>query len=274
MWEKDLHLFSLFDKNLLLDVNSGSVHELDEVAYQVLKTIEEEGEEAALLRFETEAGEVLGELKDLIKRGFLASSLPEPNQLLFKAGFLKSLCLNVAHSCNLSCIYCFASQGTFNQQQEMMSLEVGRKAIDYLLQKSGSRPTVEIDFFGGEPLLNWKTVKALTLYGEETAQKRGKAISFTLTTNATLLKPGIIDFLNQHNFQVVLSLDGRKAIHDQARPLVKGEPTFERALKGISDLISARGHYNYYIRGTYTHYNLDYAQDVIYRADHGYKEIA
>lgn len=274
MWEKDLHLFSLFDKNLLLDVNSGSVHELDEVAYQVLKTIEEEGEEAALSRFETEAEEVLGELKDLIKRGFLASSLPVADIAPSKTDILKSLCLNVAHSCNLACIYCFASQGTFNQQQEMMSLEVGRKAIDYLLQKSGSRPTVEIDFFGGEPLLNWKTVKALTLYGEETAQKRGKVISFTLTTNATLLKPGIIDFLNQHNFQVVLSLDGRKAIHDQARPLVKGGPTFERALKGISDLISTRGHYNYYIRGTYTHYNLDFVQDVIYLADLGFKEIS
>lgn len=274
LWEKDLHLFSLFDKNLLLDVNSGSVHELDEEAYQVLKTMKEEGEEAALLRFGRGAEEVLGELKDLIKRGFLASSLPVADILPLKTDILKSLCLNVAHSCNLACIYCFASQGTFRQKREMMSFKVGKAALDYLLRQSGSRPTVEVDFFGGEPLLNWQVVEALTLYGEEAAKKKGKGISFTLTTNATLLKPNIIDFLNEHNFQVVLSLDGRKAIHDKARPSLKGEPTFERTLKGISDFIFARGHFNYYIRGTYTHYNLDFAQDIIFLADLGFKEIS
>jgi len=232
------------------------------------------GEDELILKFGAEAEEVLEEIKALEQEGLLAAEAATGENMVRGDDLLKSLCLNVAHDCNLRCRYCFAGTGKFGGPRGLMSETTGQRAIDFLLEKSGPRKTCEIDFFGGEPLLNLSVVESLVAYGKEAAKLKGKTMSFTLTTNGLLLDQKARDFLNREKMQVVVSLDGRPQVHDRMRPRPGNRPSFAAVQENISQFAASRNQENYYVRGTYTHFNTDFATDVFYLADLGFKEIS
>ncbi|MGI6555181.1 MAG: thioether cross-link-forming SCIFF peptide maturase [Bacillota bacterium] len=282
-WSRDIHKFLLHGTRVLLDVNSGSVHIIDELAWDVLEALEQcrGNVQAAVSRLKgkypaEEVIEVIGELQKLKQERILFTSDSQVEEWTKqeKEYLVKSLCLNVAHDCNMRCGYCFAAKISFGGKRELMSLEVGQKAIDFLLEQSGSRKHLEVDYFGGEPLLNQGTVQELTRYGAEKAARRGKKIKFTITTNCLLIDDSFIRFVNDYDMQVVLSLDGRQSVHDGVRRTAGGGPTYDTILPRMLKLTESRNHDNYYVRGTYTRKNMDFSKDVLHLFDLGFKHVS
>lgn len=278
-----IHKFSLNGHRMVVDVNSGSVCELDEIGYVLLdfagedmpETLPEQAK-ALLPRYGRQAlEETWGELFSLKAGGRLFS--PDVYEQYRGAGDMapvKSMCLNVAHDCNLRCSYCFASTGDFGGGRKLMPLSVGKQAIDFLLSHAGSRHNLELDFFGGEPMMNFDVVKALVAYGREAEKKVDKHIRFTMTTNALLLDDEKIDFINREMHNVVLSIDGRESVHDRMRRRADGSGSYQTVLDNIRRLVEKRGQRGYYVRGTFTRKNLDFSKDVLALADAGFQEIS
>jgi uncharacterized protein len=280
-WDKDLHLYTYKELNILLDINSGAVHLVDDLTKDVINSlIQHNGEALQVLAklkstySEEEIVEVLAELKSLEEEGLLFTQEEITAPWTAEEKIIKSLCLHVAHDCNLRCRYCFAGTGEFNGPRGLMELEVGKAALDFLLANSGSRPTVEVDFFGGEPLMNMPVVRELVFYGEEAAAKAGKTIEFTLTTNGMLLDDEISSFLKEHKVNLVLSIDGRREVNDYMRPMAGGQGSYERIVPRYRQLVQALKPTDYYIRGTYTRYNLDFAEDVRHLHDLGFTSLS
>ncbi len=275
-----LHKFIINDTRVVLDVHSGAVHRVDEVTWDVLEdyrnTARTDLVEKLSRRYPGhEVVEALAEVDGLVDEGLLFSPDPLNKSYIPPAhNIVKALCLHLAHDCNLSCRYCFAGQGKFGGSAGLMSLETGKAALDFLMASSGGRRHVEVDFFGGEPLLNKRVLYDLVEYGKELAKERGKELKFTLTTNGLLLDEDTGEFLNRNNMSVVLSLDGRPGVHNAMRPLTGGGGSYDVVSRKIIDFLESRNYCNYYVRGTYTSYNTDFSRDVMHLAGLGLKEIS
>ena len=274
------HKFQFHDINLVLDVNSGTVHALDQVAWDIVDYYNEGFDSIKKNLEKSYSEEVLQEayqeLKELADAELFESSDSYKEKVVNKekSGELKAMCFNIAHDCNIRCGYCFASTGDYHGGRKLMSLETAKAGLDFLLEKSGKRKRLEVDFFGGEPLLNFEVIKETVKYGREKEKSLGKRIGFTMTTNGVLLNDEVIDFLNENMDNVVISLDGRPEVNDKMRKFVGGKGTTEDLLPLIKKFVEKRGEKSYYIRGTYTAYNLDFSKDVLFMADQGYKEIS
>ncbi|AXU28841.1 TPA: thioether cross-link-forming SCIFF peptide maturase [Clostridioides difficile] len=274
-----IHKFSMNGYNIVLDVNGGAVHVLDDVAYDLLDFYKEKSKEEILEILkskyqEEKINEAYEEILNLEKEGLLYTedTYQYHPSFVYREPVVKALCLNVAHDCNLKCKYCFAAQGDFGGEKELMSFEVGKAAIDYLIGNSGSRKNLEIDFFGGEPLMNFEVVKQLVDYGRSVEKDYNKNIRFTITTNGVLLNDEIIDYINENMHNVVLSLDGRKEVNDNMRPTLNDKGSYDITLPRFKKLVEKRAKDKYYyIRGTFTRDNLDFSKDVMHFADLGFK---
>lgn len=274
--------------NIVLDVFSGSVHVVDDVAYDIISMIKTASEDEIVRAMtekykaredvtEDEIRECIGDIHELEKSGQLFSedAYAEIAKNYRRNNFnVKAICLHVAHTCNLNCSYCFAAQGKYHGERAVMSLETGKRAIDFLIENSGSHKNLDIDFFGGEPLMNWEVVKQLVEYGREQEKLHGKNIRFTLTTNGVLLNDEVIDFCNKEMHNVVLSLDGRPEVHNRFRKDYGGVGSYEKILPNFLNFLKKRGNKSYYMRGTYTHYNTDFLNDILHMADLGFKELS
>lgn len=274
-----IHAFTALGRKMALDVGSGAVHALDDLAYEAVKQWETLPREAlgALLCAsfpEDEVNEALEELAELAAQGQLGAEEPkdvEPAQ----AGVVKAMCLHAAHDCNLRCRYCFASQGDYrDRDRSLMPAEVGIKALEWLVQHSGARRNLEVDFFGGEPLMNFNAIKRIVAHGRLLEKTRDKQFKFTLTTNALGLTDEIIAFLNEEMDNVVLSIDGRREVHDAMRPAPNGGGSFDLVLPKAKRLADSRGQQRYYVRGTFTRHNLDFDRDVLTLSDEGFEQIS
>ena len=274
-----IHKFSMNGYNIVLDVNGGAVHVLDDVAYRVLDFYKEKSKEEIVeaLKDEYSAEQVLeacDEIANLEEEGLLYTEEVYSTHPSFvdRKKVVKAMCLHVAHDCNLKCKYCFAAQGDFGGTKELMSFEVGKKAIDYLIANSGNRRNLEIDFFGGEPLMNFDVVKQLVEYGRSVEEEHGKNIRFTITTNGILLDDEKIKYINENMHNAVLSLDGRKNVNDNMRPTLNDKGSHDIISPKFKKLVDERPKDKYYyIRGTFTRENLDFAEDVMYFAEQGFK---
>ncbi len=281
-----VHRYKLNNYNIVLDVCSGSVHAVDELTYDMVGLFETGDRDAVLAAMRAqhpeadaaELGEIYDQLAELRDAGRLFAPdtfAPMAGALKQKsAGIVKALCLHVAHTCNLNCAYCFASQGKYHGERAVMSLDVGKRALDFLIEHSGSRRNLEVDFFGGEPLMNWEVVKDLVRYAREREKETGKNFRFTLTTNGLLIDDDVIDFCNREMHNVVLSLDGRKEVHDRWRVDYAGNGSWERIVPKFQKLVAARGGKGYYMRGTFTHNNPDFLQDIRTMLDLGFTELS
>ncbi|MCQ2561601.1 MAG: thioether cross-link-forming SCIFF peptide maturase [Clostridia bacterium] len=284
-----VHQYKLNDFNIVLDTCSGSVHVVDEVAYDIIdmyeKCSEEEIVKAILEKYkdredvtEEDVKLCIGDVGQLKEAGKLFT----PDNYEDMAGtfkersgdVVKALCLHVAHTCNLNCSYCFASQGKYHGDRALMSFEVGKRALDFLMEHSGTRTNLEVDFFGGEPLMNWDVVKQLVNYARSVEKEHKKNFRFTLTTNGMLIDDDVIEFANKEMSNVVLSLDGRKEIHDRLRVDYAGNGSYEKIVPKFRKLVDSRGGKNYYMRGTFTHANPDFTKDVFHMADLGFTELS
>ena len=273
-----IHKFSMDGYNIVLDVNGGGVHVLDDVAYDLVDLFEEKSMEEIVDALSKEytkeqIEEAYEEIKTLKEEGllFTEDTYQDHPSFVNRKKVVKALCLHVSHDCNLKCKYCFASQGDFGGEKEMMSVEVGKKAIDYLIANSGNRRNLEIDFFGGEPLMNFDVVKELVEYGRKVEKEHNKNIRFTMTTNGVLLDDDKIDYINEHMHNVVLSLDGRKEVNDNMRPTVNDKGSYDVIMPKFKKLVEKRDKdKSYYIRGTFTRDNLDFGEDVLHFADEGF----
>jgi len=275
-----IHAFSFDGTNIVLDVNSDAVHEVDEPTFQIIQEYEANSESELINKYGSAYGvstvrDILQEIKDLKDNGLLFSPEPLPDGYLpQESETVKALCLNLAHDCNLRCHYCFASQGDFGGQRELMSAEVGRAALDFLMTASGSRRHIEVDFFGGEPLMNRAVLIDLVEYGRLKAKQAGKEIKFTLTTNVTLLDQEMLQFIGEQDMAVVLSIDGRPEVHDRMRVTASGGASYQRVMDKIIELTGSPGCSEYVTRGTFTHYNLDFCADVMHLAEAGLNRIS
>lgn len=280
-----IHSFKLFGTNIVLDVNSGVVYEFDDVSFDVLELYKDNYIDTITEKLEGRYGrekvtESYFEIKSLEDKGLLYSediyeNLPVSRGAAIEEGNpVKALCLHVAHDCNLRCRYCFASTGDFGRQRSLMSKEIGRKAIDFLVANSGNRRNLEVDFFGGEPLLNFGTVKETVEYARSIEKAAGKNFRFTITTNALLLNEENKRFINEQMDNVVLSIDGREEVNDRMRKRVDGRGIYKEILPKIIDLAESRNQDRYYVRGTFTRENLDFSKDVLHLADLGFKQIS
>lgn len=275
---KLVHKFKQNGYNFLLDVNSGSIHLVDDIAYDVMDYYESgisAVKEALCKRYELDdIVTAFEELKALETEGVLYTDdiFPNTDTFLSRKPVVKAMCLHMAHDCNLKCKYCFASQGDFNGPKGLMSFEVGKKSLDYLIANSGNRKNLEVDFFGGEPLLNFEVVKQLVDYGNEQAAKHNKLFRFTITTNGVLLDDEKIKYINEHMHNVVLSLDGRKEINDNMRPTLNDKGSYDVIVPKFQKLIKERDKNKfYYIRGTFTRHNMDFGKDVLHFRDLGFE---
>ncbi|MDO5409148.1 MAG: thioether cross-link-forming SCIFF peptide maturase [Lachnospiraceae bacterium] len=280
-----IHQYKNNGYNIVLDVCSGSVHVVDDITYDAIGLYETQDKEqvlAALSRSypqakEEELKEVLGEIDELKEQGLLYAEDIYKDYVIDvknRTTIVKALCLHVAHDCNLACRYCFAGEGEYHGDRSLMSFEVGKKALDYLLQNSGSRRNLEVDFFGGEPLLNWKVVKELVAYGRSKEEEYNKNFRFTLTTNGVLLNDDVIDFCNKEMSNVVLSLDGRKEVNDKMRPFPKGAGSYDIIVPKFQNFVQKRGDKDYFVRGTFTRNNLDFSKDLMEYADLGFEKMS
>ncbi len=260
-----IHIFSYHDKRYIYDTGSGSLHECDDKTARYLK-----GEPVELT--DEELKNTLDDLAGLRSAGLLGKE--EPSVYPRKSREIKALCLHICHDCNLRCRYCFADEGAYHAAREMMSFGTAKAAIDFLIRESGSRKVLEVDFFGGEPLMNLDVIKRTVYYAKEEAQKRGKRFLFTTTTNGLLLDDDAISFFNAEMENVVLSLDGRKEIHDEVRRTVNGKGSFDAVVSKIKKFVRARGDKHYYVRGTFTAKNLDFSKDVLFLADEGFDSLS
>ena len=278
-----IHKYKLGDYNIVLDVNSGGVHVVDELTYDMLDNVAppfapECPEEVVtkLSRFydPEEVRSCYAEILEAYQEGILFSPDDYEKYANFAvASPIKAMCLNIAHDCNLRCKYCFASTGDFGEGRKLMSYETGKKAVDFLLQNSGDRVNLEMDFFGGEPLMNFETVKKIVEYARSQEPVYHKKFRFTITTNGMLLTDDKIDFINREMSNVVLSIDGRKEVNDRMRPRVDGKGSYDKIIPMYKKLVDQRGEKEYYVRGTYTKYNLDFSDDVFALLDAGFDQI-
>ncbi|HOA85048.1 MAG TPA: thioether cross-link-forming SCIFF peptide maturase [Bacillota bacterium] len=283
-----VHQFKLGGYNIVLDVNSGSVHSVDDVAYDMIALYPEYPREEIISQMldkyrgrpdvtEDELGECYSDIQALVDAKKLYSpdefekiaALPKPH-----VGTIKALCLHVAHTCNLNCGYCFAGQGRYRGEREVMNYETGCAAIDFLIEHSGRRHNLEVDFFGGEPLMCWETVKKIVAYARERERECGKNFRFTLTTNGLLIDDDVIEFCNREMHNVVLSLDGRREVNDRFRKTLTGQGSYDIILPKFKKFVEARGDRSYYIRGTYTHFNTDFTEDILHMADLGFDQLS
>ena len=284
-----LHQYKLNGYNIVLDTCSGSVHSVDEVAYDIIAMYEsataDEIVAAMMAKYgdredvtEEEIRLCISDVEALKNMGKLFTPdtfAPMAGTLKERSGdVVKALCLHVAHTCNLNCSYCFASQGKYHGDRALMSFEVGKRALDFLIENSGKRRNLEVDFFGGEPLMNWDVVKELVQYARSIEKEHGKNFRFTLTTNGVLIDDEVIEFSNKEMSNVVLSLDGRKEIHARLRVDYAGNGSYERIVPKFKQFVESRGGRNYYMRGTFTHANPDFTKDVFHMADMGFTELS
>ncbi len=277
-----VHQYKNNGYNIVLDVNSGAVHVVDDVAYDVIPLFETSTKEEIIDSLkerypQAEITESYEEVKELAEQGSLFTKDQYQGymeQFQDRPTVVKALCLHIAHDCNLACRYCFAEEGEYHGRRALMSFEVGKAALDFLIANSGSRRNLEVDFFGGEPLLNFDVVKRLVAYGREQEKLHDKKFRFTLTTNGVLLDDEVMEFANQEMANVVLSIDGRKEIHDKMRPFRKGAGSYELIVPKFQKLAESRNQDRYYVRGTFTHHNLDFSKDVLHLADLGFRQIS
>ena len=284
-----IHQYKLGGYNVVLDVCSGAVHVVDEVAYDIIEMFETHGKDEIIAAMNKKYGdreditpedieECFAQVVSLKEAGKLfAPDTFEPMAGHLKAktsGVIKALCLHIAHTCNLNCSYCFASQGKYHGDRAVMSFEVGKRALDFLIENSGNRHNLEVDFFGGEPLMNFQVVKDLVAYARSIEKKKGKNFRFTLTTNGMLIDDDVIEFANRECHNVVLSLDGRKEIHDRFRVDYAGHGSFDRIVPKFQKLVESRGGKGYYMRGTFTHANPDFLKDIQVMLDLGFNELS
>lgn len=278
-----IHRYKNNGYNIVLDVNSGSVHVVDELVYDAVGLLDEGKDETQV----TEA------LKDTYQEDDIRTALQEIRELkdadmLFtediyrnaiehfkeRQTVVKALCLHIAHDCNLACRYCFAEEGEYHGRRALMTYEVGKQALDFLIANSGNRRNLEVDFFGGEPLMNWQVVKDLVAYGRQQEKLYNKKFRFTLTTNGVLLDDEVMEFANREMDNVVLSIDGRKEVHDFMRPFRKGAGSYDLVVPKFLKFAESRGEKSYYARGTFTRHNLDFSKDVLHLADLGFDQIS
>lgn len=280
-----VHQYKLNGYDIVLDTASGSVHLVDDVAYDIIEMYKSRTPDeicaAVCAKYPEVTREDVLECLDDIAALEAAHKLFTPDDYEELAGeykerskVIKALCLHVAHTCNLNCSYCFASQGKYHGERALMSFEVGRRALDFLVENSGTRRNLEVDFFGGEPLMNWQVVKDLVAYARSIEKDAGKNFRFTLTTNGVLLDDEVTEFCNREMHNVVLSLDGRKEVNDRFRVDVAGNGSYERIVPNFQRFVAARGDKSYYMRGTYTHYNPDFTNDLFHMADLGFTELS
>lgn len=282
-----VHKFKQLDLNIVLDVYSGSVHVVDDAFYDMLDFIEEPYNEANIdfdkIKIElakkysaTEIDEAIDEMNSLVSEGLLFSEdeYAEIAKKWQKKSVVKALCLHVAHDCNLRCKYCFADTGEYQGRRGLMSAEVGKKAIDFVIQNSGNRKNIEIDYFGGEPLMNFGVVKEITEYAKEQGKIHDKNFRFTITTNGLLLNDEVKEYVNKNMSNIVLSLDGTKETNDRVRFRVDKSGTYDAIVPKFIDIAESRGQMDYYTRGTFTAFNLDFAKDVLHLADLGFKQTS
>ncbi len=284
-----MHQYKLNGYNIVLDTCSGAVHVVDDVAYDIIAGYKTKSREEIVSDMlekykgrsdvtEEDINACIDDVKALEEDGQLYT----PDTFKDMAGtfkersgnVIKALCLHVAHTCNLNCSYCFASQGKYHGERALMSFEVGKRAIDFLIENSGERRNLEVDFFGGEPLMNWDVVKQIVKYARSVEKQHGKNFRFTLTTNGMLIDDEVIEFSNKEMSNVVLSLDGRKEIHDATRVDYAGNGSYDRIVPKFQKLVVSRGGKNYYMRGTFTHKNPDFTKDVFHMADLGFTELS
>ncbi|MCI9436241.1 MAG: thioether cross-link-forming SCIFF peptide maturase [Lachnospiraceae bacterium] len=287
-----IHQYKSNGYNIILDVNSGSVHVVDDVVYDIVPLVEEltaGGVKSAEALMEDLAGreelkypaEILREAVEEVLELEAAGQLFAPDvyenyvyDFKKRQTVVKALCLHIAHDCNLACRYCFAEEGEYHGRRALMSLDVGKKALDFLVANSGNRINLEVDFFGGEPLMNWDVVKSLVEYGRSLEGPHNKRFRFTLTTNGVLLNDEILEFANREMANIVLSIDGRKEIHDKMRPFRGGQGSYDLIVPKFQKVAESRGQSRYYVRGTFTRNNLDFSKDVLHLADLGFEQIS
>lgn len=283
-----IHCYKNNGYNIIIDGNSGSVHSVDELAYDVISLYESTPkDEIVRLMLENykdrselsaaEINDVFADIEELKSKNKLFSKdIYADVSVDFKkrVTVIKAICLHIAHDCNLACKYCFAGKGEYNGERSLMSYEVGKAALDFLIANSGTRKNLEVDFFGGEPLLNFDVVKKLVAYGREQEAIHNKNLRFTLTTNGVLLNDEVMEFANREMGNVVLSLDGRKEVHDRLRVYKNGKGSYDLILPKFRKMAELRGGKDYYIRGTYTHYNTDFSEDILHMADLGFRELS
>ena len=284
-----IHQYQLNGYNIVLDTCSGAIHVVDEVAYDIIALYETTPRAAIVAqilakyghRADVDQGEVLACLEDIdaLKAAgklFSQDLWKDVEQEAFQhtKPVLKALCLHVAHTCNLNCQYCFAAQGRYHGDRALMPFEVGKQALDFLIQNSGSRVNLEVDFFGGEPLMNWQVVKDLVAYARSQEAEHHKNFRFTLTTNGVLLDDEVTEFCNREMHNVVLSLDGRKEVHDRLRKNYAGQGSYDLIVPKFQRFVQQRGDRDYYIRGTFTHENTDFTNDIFHMADLGFTELS
>jgi len=279
-----IHRFKNNGYNIVLDVNSGCVHVVDDIAYDAIGLIDEGCKDVVSVLGDMYPQEEKSDIEELLAE---IESLKESEVLFSKDIYedyvfdvskrqtvVKALCLHIAHDCNLACKYCFAGEGEYHGRTALMSLEVGKKALDFLVENSGSRRNLEVDFFGGEPLMNFEVVKKIVEYGREIEKTHDKKFRFTLTTNGVLLDDEIMEFANKEMANLVLSIDGRKEVHDNMRPSRNGKGSYDLILPKFVKAAESRNQTDYYVRGTFTHYNTDFYKDVLHLADLGFKQIS
>ncbi len=274
-----LHKFEFDGDKLVLDVHSGTLHQVDTLAWELLDDINRLSHSELLNKYQarydlTEIEEAVAEIKQLIAQGLLFSDDPLKGTYDKPKGVVKALCLHVAHDCNLRCQYCFAGQGPFGGDRSLMSEEVGRAAIDFLIKKSENRRHIEVDFFGGEPTLNFNVVQKLVDYGRQKAAEADKEIKFTLTTNAVLLDEEKQQYLLDNNINVILSLDGRPEVHDKVRANAAGCGSYRQVIKNIQSMVQKKPPAGYYVRGTFTRHNLDFSKDIMHMVEKGFTDIS
>ncbi|MBO5070899.1 MAG: thioether cross-link-forming SCIFF peptide maturase [Roseburia sp.] len=277
-----VHQYKNNGYDIVLDVNSGAIHVVDDVTYDVIAMYEGHTKEEIVDTLASRYGreevcEALEEVQTLVDQEELFTKDTYENYIMdFKKRptVVKALCLHIAHDCNLACQYCFAEEGEYHGRRALMSFEVGKAALDFLIANSGNRKNLEVDFFGGEPLMNWQVVKDLVAYGREQEKIHDKKFRFTLTTNGVLLNDEIMEFCNREMGNVVLSIDGRKEVHDKMRPFRKGAGSYDLIVPKFQQFAESRNQDKYYVRGTFTHYNPDFSQDVLHLADLGFKQIS
>lgn len=283
-----VHQYKNNGYDIVLDVNSGAIHVVDDVTYDVIEmyaareNVADASEEEIVTALSGKYGkeeveEAIDEVQTLIKNEELFTKDTYENYMMdFKKRptVVKALCLHIAHDCNLACQYCFAEEGEYHGRRALMSFEVGKKALDFLIANSGSRRNLEVDFFGGEPLMNWQVVKDLVRYGREQEKIHNKNFRFTLTTNGVLLNDEVMEFCNREMGNVVLSMDGRKEVHDKMRPFRNGKGSYDLIVPKFQKFAESRDQQRYYVRGTFTHHNLDFSEDVLHYADLGFKQVS
>ena len=276
-----IHQYKNNGYNIVLDVCSGSVHVVDDMVYDVIALYEQFNRDEIVKQLpqypKDDILEACEEIEALKEAGQLFTEDTYKDAIIdFKKRktVVKALCLHIAHDCNLACKYCFAEEGEYHGDRSLMSYEVGKKALDFLIANSGSRVNLEVDFFGGEPLMNFQVVKDLVAYGRSKEKEYNKKFRFTLTTNGVLLDDEVMEFANKEMANVVLSVDGRREVHDFMRPTRNGKGSYDLIIDKFKKMAEMRNQTNYYVRGTFTHYNLDFSKDVLHLADLGFKQIS